>query len=335
MRVRKMSFDSLLINAWSLLLFIRKFCTNQTLILSQIQNLTNRQGCKWGTWNETYLHNLIIMTLIYALTALVMTWGHLIHVSLWQSVVDLAVVHGEAGVHLDNGVLVTRGVRVLSVENQVDPDHANDEDADGGHNDGRQNATVLENILWRGFSGRFWLIDKYLISFQLIRRMVIHQRQTLGETRFGKLGWQYFCHNQELIVYRLCGCFWCVSWCWCHCCCFWNDFRQRLYLENPLRNWRGLLNWRFPLTSVDHLEILRRPGAGVSKHCSADLDTAVWPLASAGWGHCTEAGGLNAASGPGGGDIKHTSSGSCGADSARDSPKVGSDNLDNFLILAE
>ena len=98
------------------------------------------------------------------------------------------MVHREAGVHLDDGVLVTRGVRVLSVEDQVDPDHADDEDAYGGHNDGRQNATVLKNILWRGFSGRFWLIDKYLISFQLIRGLVIHQRQTLGETRFGKLG---------------------------------------------------------------------------------------------------------------------------------------------------
>ena len=98
------------------------------------------------------------------------------------------MVHREAGVHLDDGVLVTRGVRVLSVEDQVDPDHADDEDTDGGHNDGRQNATVLKNILWRGFSGRFWLIDKYLISFQLMCRLVIHQRQTLGETGFGKLG---------------------------------------------------------------------------------------------------------------------------------------------------
>ena len=275
------------------------------------------------------------MTLLHALTAFVMTWGHLIHLSFWQSVVDLAVVHGgDVGVRRDDGVLVTASVRVLSVENQVDPDHADDEDADGDDNDGRQNLTVIENILWRGFPGRFWLIDKYLISFHLIRPLVIHQRQTLGETSFTRLGEQSLCHNQELVLEWVSCCFWCISGCRCHCCCLLDDFRQRLYLENPLRNWRRLLNWRFPLTCVDDLQILRCPGAGVSKHCRADLDTAVWPLASAGGAHCPEAGGLDAASGPGG-DIKHPSSGSWGADFAGDSPEVRSDHLDNFVILAK
>ena len=135
------------------------------------------------------------MTLVHALTALVITPRHLTNLSFRQRLVDLALVDRGPRVQPDDGVLaaLVLSVRVLSVEDQVHPDHADDEDADRGHDDGREDAAVLENILLR-LRG-FWMIDEYLLSLQLLRPVAIHQRQTLGETRPGNIGEYFLCHQ--------------------------------------------------------------------------------------------------------------------------------------------